>query len=194
MATSATQTMSLIAVTLPSTRYSAWMARFYTRAALNEHRLTDYTEDATEVVSELVTNAIVHTDTQAVGLELGHMQVPAALAIVVTDTSPEPPVKRDLSEAAESGRGLCLVEALSAYSPQYVKLARVLRDRIESGHYEHGDQLTAVALAAGYEVSKGVALQALAMLAANRYVANAGSFKAYRVTWDAAAAEQQEGR
>jgi anti-sigma regulatory factor (Ser/Thr protein kinase) len=114
MATSATQTMSLIAVTLPSTRYSAWMARFYTRAALNEHNLSDYAEDATEVVSELVTNAIIHTGTRAIGLELGHLQVPAALAIVVTDTSSLPPVKRDLSEAAESGRGLRLVEALSA--------------------------------------------------------------------------------
>jgi hypothetical protein len=33
-------------------------------------------------------------------------------------------------------------------------------------------------------VSKGVALHALAMLAANRYVASAGAFKAYRVTWN----------
>ena len=24
------------------------------------------------------------------------------------------------------------------YSPQYVKLARILRDKIESGHYQHG--------------------------------------------------------
>ena len=70
------------------------------------------------------------------------------------------------------------------YTPQYVKLARILRDRIESGHYEPGDQLTASSLAAGHEVSKGVALHALAMLAANRYVASAGSFKAYRVTWN----------
>jgi DNA-binding GntR family transcriptional regulator len=68
------------------------------------------------------------------------------------------------------------------YTPQYVKLARILRDRIESGHYEHEDQLAVSALAAEYAVSKGVALQALATLAANRYVASAGAFKAYRVT------------
>jgi hypothetical protein len=34
---------------------------------------------------------------------------------VVTDPSPDPPVKRDATAASESGRGLWLVEALSAY-------------------------------------------------------------------------------
>ncbi|MGH3292954.1 MAG: ATP-binding protein [Trebonia sp.] len=37
-----------------------------------------------------------------------------ALAIVVTDACPLPPVKRIPLEAAEHGRGLHLVEALSA--------------------------------------------------------------------------------
>lgn len=32
------------------------------------------------------------------------------------------------------------------YTPQYVKLARVLRDKIESGHYQHGEDLPAAEL------------------------------------------------
>jgi DNA-binding GntR family transcriptional regulator len=71
------------------------------------------------------------------------------------------------------------------YSPQYVKLARVLRDKIESGHYRRGDNLPAADLAAQYDVSLRVALHALAMLAANRYVHQAGRFTSYRVTWQA---------
>lgn len=113
METTATETTSLLAITLPSTRYSAWMARYYVRVALQHHDLYNYADDASAVTSELVTNAIVHTDTVAIGLELGHLQAPEAIAIVVTDTSPNPPEKRDVSDTAECGRGLCLVEALS---------------------------------------------------------------------------------
>jgi DNA-binding GntR family transcriptional regulator len=32
------------------------------------------------------------------------------------------------------------------YSPQYVKLARILRDKITSGQYKHGDLLAASTL------------------------------------------------
>jgi DNA-binding GntR family transcriptional regulator len=69
------------------------------------------------------------------------------------------------------------------YSPQYVKLARILRGKIESGHYQHGDKVRVVRLAAEYEVSLRVASHALAMLAANRYVHQVGRFASYRVTW-----------
>jgi anti-sigma regulatory factor (Ser/Thr protein kinase) len=114
MATTMTETRPLISFTLPSTPYSVQIARFYVRAALKYHDLSDYTENATEITSELVTNAITHTGTDAIGLALARLHDPEALAIVVTDTSPEPPVKCEASDAAESGRGLYLVEALSA--------------------------------------------------------------------------------
>jgi DNA-binding GntR family transcriptional regulator len=72
------------------------------------------------------------------------------------------------------------------YSPQYVKLARILRDKITSGQYKHGDPLvTASGLVSEHKVSIRVAWHALEMLAANRYVARAGDFKPYHVTWDA---------
>ena len=73
------------------------------------------------------------------------------------------------------------------YSPQYVKLARILRDKIESGEYRRGDNLPAADLAGQYKVSVRVACSALAMLAANRYVSRPGTFRSYRVIWQAGA-------
>lgn len=71
------------------------------------------------------------------------------------------------------------------YSPQYVKLARILRDKITSGDLKRPESLPAPGLAREYGVSVRVAGAALAMLAANRYVTRAGSFAPYRVTWPA---------
>jgi len=73
------------------------------------------------------------------------------------------------------------------YSPQYVKLARILRDMIESGQYRRGDILPAAVLAGQYEVSVQVTCNALAMLAANRYVSRPGPFRSYIVIWPAGA-------
>ena len=72
------------------------------------------------------------------------------------------------------------------YSPQYVKLARILRAQIESGQHKRGDTLPASDLAQQYGVSVRVAWHALAMLAANRYVHQPGRFIPYVVTWRAA--------
>jgi DNA-binding GntR family transcriptional regulator len=77
------------------------------------------------------------------------------------------------------------------YSPQYVKLARILRAKIESGEHKHGDPVPAAGLAREHKVSTRVACAALAMLAANRYVARPGSFKPYHVTWEATLGEGQ---
>jgi DNA-binding GntR family transcriptional regulator len=79
---------------------------------------------------------------------------------------------------------LPMLHAIDAdYTPQYVKLARVLRDKIESGQYKRGDPLPAANLAREHGVSVRVAWNALAMLAANRYLTRAGNFSPYRVTW-----------
>jgi hypothetical protein len=71
------------------------------------------------------------------------------------------------------------------YSPQYVKLARIIRAKIESGDYKRGDPVPAAVLAREHKISVRVAWAALAMLAANRYLARPGSFKPYHVTWGA---------
>jgi anti-sigma regulatory factor (Ser/Thr protein kinase) len=114
MAPTATQTTSLIAFTLPSTPYSVQMARFYIRAALTYHGLSDYSDVAETVTSELVTNAIRHAGALKFGLEVMRLAGPGAVAVIVTDPSPDPPVRRDPPADAENGRGLAIVEALSA--------------------------------------------------------------------------------
>jgi anti-sigma regulatory factor (Ser/Thr protein kinase) len=113
MATIATTTTSLIAFTLPSTPYSVQMARFYIRAALTYHDLDDFTADAEMVTSELVTNAIKHAGASKFGLEVMRLAGSGAVAVIVTDPSPQPPVKRDPSADTEYGRGLSIVDALS---------------------------------------------------------------------------------
>ena len=69
------------------------------------------------------------------------------------------------------------------YSPQYVKLARILRTKIEAGEYQHGAKLPANVLAVEHNVSLGVIYHAMEMLAANRYVGRPGAFSSYVVTW-----------
>jgi anti-sigma regulatory factor (Ser/Thr protein kinase) len=113
MTTAARESTSLVAFTLPSTPYSAQMARFYVRAALTYHQLSEYAEDGVTIASELVTNAIQHSGAMQVGLEVCHLPDSDAVAVIVADTSLSPPVRRDLSEGAEHGRGLNIVDALS---------------------------------------------------------------------------------
>lgn len=113
MATTAAGTTPLISFTLPSTPYSVQIARFYVRAALTYHDLGGFT-DAETVTSELVTNAITHAGGPVVGLALTAFEGGDMLGIVVTDSSPAPPVKHKAAEDAERWRGLHLIEALSA--------------------------------------------------------------------------------
>lgn len=70
------------------------------------------------------------------------------------------------------------------YSPQYVKLARILRGKIQVGEFKRGDPILAADLMREHHVSKHVACAALAVLAANRYLART-TFTPYHVTWTA---------
>ena len=71
------------------------------------------------------------------------------------------------------------------YSPLYVRLARILRDKITSGQYKDGDPLPAATSASEHQVSIGVVRHTMEMLAANRYVHHAGGFASYAVSWRA---------
>lgn len=62
------------------------------------------------VVSELVTNALVHTDGR---VRLDLTLVNNRLRVALTDTSPRTPVKPNLGWEATGGRGILLVEAVS---------------------------------------------------------------------------------
>lgn len=114
MTIAATETSSLIALTLPGTPYSVRMARFYVRATLAFHDLGDYADDAEMVTSELVSNAITHANAPRFGLEIMRLEGYGAVAVIVTDPSPQPPVKRYPGEHIMHGRGLIVVDALSA--------------------------------------------------------------------------------
>jgi anti-sigma regulatory factor (Ser/Thr protein kinase) len=105
----------LVAFTLPRNPFSVHMARFYARAAQGHYNLggnTGNTGDIETVTSELVGNAVRHAGGFAVSLILTRAE--GLLAVVVGDLSPDPPVKRPLDGDAADGRGLHIVEALSA--------------------------------------------------------------------------------
>jgi DNA-binding GntR family transcriptional regulator len=80
------------------------------------------------------------------------------------------------------------------YSPQYVKLARILRDKIKTGELGRAAILQATGLATDYHVSITVAYAALDMLAANRYIGRPDGARFYRVTWDTGHPHAQAGR
>jgi anti-sigma regulatory factor (Ser/Thr protein kinase) len=106
----------LIAFVLPGIPESVRIARFHIRAALGFHRLGEYADDAEAITSELVTNAIQHACgdcTETVGVILARIQNPGAVTVIVTDSSPQGPVRRELSDDSDQGRGLLVVDELS---------------------------------------------------------------------------------
>jgi anti-sigma regulatory factor (Ser/Thr protein kinase) len=108
----------LITFVFPSIPESVRMARYYVRAALAFHELDKYADDAAIVTSELVTNAVQHVCDNGgttIGVTLARAGSPAAVTVVVSDSSPEGPIKGNTQAGSERGRGLQIVEALSAH-------------------------------------------------------------------------------
>lgn len=91
-------------------------ARLHARNVLAEWGLTVFSESTGLLVSELVTNAIqisrMAEQDAPVRLWLGSDL--AQVVIFVWDASPLPPLRGDVGEDAESGRGLLIVQAVSA--------------------------------------------------------------------------------
>jgi anti-sigma regulatory factor (Ser/Thr protein kinase) len=94
-------------------------ARDFTRAKLADWQLDNLFDDAEMTVSELVTNALRHG---LRGLRQPRRPHPVQLVLVrdehrllsvVTDPSDQAPVPAQPDEAAETGRGLRIVEAVS---------------------------------------------------------------------------------
>ncbi|HYY19694.1 MAG TPA: ATP-binding protein [Streptosporangiaceae bacterium] len=93
------------------------VARRQVRAALSLHGLGEYADDAEMITSELVTNAVQHAcanGTQTIGVTLTYAGSPAAVTIAVSDSFPQGPITPDTPAGSEQGRGLQIVEALSA--------------------------------------------------------------------------------
>jgi anti-sigma regulatory factor (Ser/Thr protein kinase) len=108
----------LIALVLPGIPESVPVARLRVRAALGWHGLAEYVDDAEIITSELVTNAVQHAcgnGRKTIGVTLTAAGSPAAVTVAVSDSSPQGPIRRDTPPGSEQGRGLQIVEALSAH-------------------------------------------------------------------------------
>jgi anti-sigma regulatory factor (Ser/Thr protein kinase) len=104
---------------LPTAPESARAARHFAHAALTDWRLSAIADDVDLVISELITNALLHARADrraAVGstIRLDLEYDGDGVSVRVTDASALPPTPEDAAETAESGRGLLLVQALSA--------------------------------------------------------------------------------
>ncbi|MGW6911753.1 ATP-binding protein [Streptomyces sp. NPDC054940] len=97
-------------VFLPADCRAGQMRRI-TSAHLRLWDLLGLRHTATLAVSELVTNAVRHGQGNPVGLRVTSSD--EELRIEVTDGNPSPARLREVGEAAENGRGLLLVSALS---------------------------------------------------------------------------------
>jgi anti-sigma regulatory factor (Ser/Thr protein kinase) len=105
----------LIGFVVPSSPESVRIARLHVQAALGFHGLGEYADDAAVITSELVTNAVQHVGgTETIGIVVARLWDPAAVAVVVSDSSAQGPIKRETSADSEHGRGLQVVDALSA--------------------------------------------------------------------------------
>lgn len=106
-------------LTLPAQPSSVSAARRFLSSRLAAQHVLDTTvaSDAVLVVSELVTNAVLH-GREPIVVEVSFadettMGTPAAVRIVVSDASPVPPAMRDYGDGASTGRGLALIASLS---------------------------------------------------------------------------------
>ena len=87
-------------------RRDPFAARRATRAFLDGRVDPPMCDDVLLVVSELVTNAVVHAGTDlTVRLQISSSR----LRVEVTDTAAQLPVMRDLDHVAERGRGMRII-------------------------------------------------------------------------------------
>ncbi len=95
-------------------------ARDFTHTTLSQWEADALFDDAAVVISELVTNAVRYgsraglpSSAADARVELVLMRRTGCIVCAVTDPNPGPPVRMEPDYAAESGRGLCVVESLS---------------------------------------------------------------------------------
>ncbi|MFD4995231.1 ATP-binding protein [Streptomyces buecherae] len=99
---------------LPAERAAVSDARRRVRSWLTCQQVSEDARDMAQlVISELFTNAVVHTDSSSIACVL--QAIPGQLRIEVRDQggSATRPTPRDAAAGDESGRGLLLVESLA---------------------------------------------------------------------------------
>lgn len=98
---------------LPATPHAPAAARGLVRALLGAWELRDLADDASLVVSELVTNALVH----APGVDTFELEVvrrSRGVRLSLADGSAVAPLVREMQHESEGGRGMRIVEALAS--------------------------------------------------------------------------------
>jgi anti-sigma regulatory factor (Ser/Thr protein kinase) len=100
------------AAEIPATRYGPRAARETVAALLFGWGLGSFADDAQLVVSELVTNAYLHTPASR-SFELGVLVSADSVRLSVADRSNARPVVGEINPTTQRGRGLRLVEAVS---------------------------------------------------------------------------------
>ena len=111
-------------------------ARLHARQVLWEWGIGNLGDSTELLVTELITNAVRASRemTRVSAVRLWLLSDSARILILVWDASPQPPVLMGVTDEAEHGRGLMLVEAVSEqwgwYSP------RGLRREIRLGYRE----------------------------------------------------------
>jgi anti-sigma regulatory factor (Ser/Thr protein kinase) len=99
-------------------------ARLHARQVAWEWGLAGLGDDTELLVAELLTNAVTAARTMEpiAPVRLWLLSDTTQIVILVWDASPEPPVRAQIDDDAERGRGLLLVEAVSRqwgwYAPQ----------------------------------------------------------------------------
>jgi two-component sensor histidine kinase len=89
-------------------------ARLHVRTRLREWRLGGLADTAELLVSEMITNAVRASAPHAQRTRLWLTSDRHSVLLQVWDADHRPPVRRDVGPDAEAGRGLLLIEALSA--------------------------------------------------------------------------------
>lgn len=92
-------------------------ARMYARVRLAEWRLPHLADAIQQVVSELTTNAVLHSAGENV--MIWFTLTDTSVIVYVWDSNPRPPAQRDPGDTDEDGRGLSIVTALSARTGWY---------------------------------------------------------------------------
>jgi PAS domain S-box-containing protein len=90
---------------------SARQAREFVSEALGEVGQSEFEDAATLLVSELVTNAILHARTT---IEVAVAATADSVYVGVSDRSGQLPARRDYGTRATTGRGLAMVEVIAA--------------------------------------------------------------------------------
>jgi anti-sigma regulatory factor (Ser/Thr protein kinase) len=97
-------------VELPATRAAPRLGREFVRTALHDWGLAPLVDTATLLVSEVVTNAVVHANS---GSTLCVEQMPAAVRVTVTDRGAGLAERAMARSGIAGGHGLALLDSLA---------------------------------------------------------------------------------